>query len=205
MCSSDLTGGTPVVVAITGAGAAVSGVTISGVTVAAGGTSLTATVAVDATATVGTYALQVTNPDLGRATLASAFTVAAKPTLTGITDNNNFGAGASNRTVTLSGSGLTSSATVKFTRTGDATGSQVTIDSVVSTSLDTQLRVGISIASSATTGARSITVTNPDGGSATLVDAFAINPAPVISSITPSGLGAGRTYIVTMQIGRAHV
>ena len=193
------TGGTPVVAAITGAGATVSGVTISGVTVASGGTSLTATVAVDASATVGTYALQVTNPDFGRATFASALTVTAKPTLSGITDNNNFGAGASNRTVTLSGSGLTSSATVKFTRTGDTTGSQVTIDSVVSSNLDTQLRVGITIASSATTGARSITVTNADGGSATLVDAFTINPAPVISSITPSGLGAGRTYLVTMR------
>jgi hypothetical protein len=193
------TGGAPVVVAITGGGATVSGVTISGVSVATGGSSLTATVAVDASATVGTYAVQVTNPDRGRTTLASSFTVAPKPTLAGITDNNNFGAGASNRTVTLSGTGLTSSATVKFTRTGDTAGSQVTIDSVVSSELDSKLRVGITIATSATTGARSITVTNPDGGSATLVDAFTINPAPVIASITPSGLGAGRTYLVTMR------
>ena len=191
-------GGTPAIVAVN-AGVVVSGVTISGVTVAAGGASLTAAVAIDATATVGTYALQVTNPDLGRTTLASSLTVTAKPTLTGITDNNNFGAGASNRTVTLSGTGLIAGATVRFTRTGDTTGAQVTVDSVVSSDSNRQLLLGISIASSATTGSRSITVTNPDGGSATLVDAFTITPAPVISSITPSGLGAGRTYLVTMR------
>jgi hypothetical protein len=193
------TGGVPVVAAINGAGAAVPGITISGVTVASGGASLTATVAVEATVTVGTYALQVTNPDLGRATLGSVFTVAAKPTLIGITDNNNYGAGASDRTVTLSGTGLISGASVKFTRTGDTTGAQVTVDSIVSSGPDTQLSMRITIATTATTGLRSITVTNPDGGSATLVDAFTINPAPVISSITPAGLGAGRTYLVTMR------
>ena len=195
-----VTGGTPVVVAITGAGTAVSGVTISGVTVATGGASLTATVAVDASAAVGTYALQVTNPDLGRATLASAFTVAAKPTLVGITDNNNFGAGATNRTVTLSGTGINSLAKVRFTGSGDA-GTQVTAEFrqlVISVTPNT-LELGVSIAASAAVGLRSITLTNPDGGSATLVDAFTVNPAPSITSITPSGLGAGRTYLVTMR------
>src|SRR6201996_4070010 len=41
------------------------------------------------------------------------------------------------------------------------------------------------------TGARNLTVTNPDGDSATATGAFTVNPAPTVTSATPSAYGQG--------------
>ncbi|NBT95201.1 MAG: hypothetical protein EBT47_09425, partial [Chloroflexi bacterium] len=73
----------PVVSVIDGAGNAVTGVTVSGVSVASGGGSLTATVGVGTSSTTGSYAVQVVNPDRGSVTFANAFEVTARPTITG--------------------------------------------------------------------------------------------------------------------------
>ncbi|NDG98764.1 MAG: hypothetical protein EBY11_12620, partial [Proteobacteria bacterium] len=189
----------PVVSVIDGAGNAVTGVTVSGVSVASGGGSLTATVGVGTSSTTGSYAVQVVNPDRGSVTFANAFEVTARPTITGITDNTNFGAGAESKTVTLSGTNFSPQATVRFTRTGDTTGSQVTQNYAISSVVNTRLAVNITIAATAITGTRSIVVTNPDGGSATLAGAFTVNTPPAISSITPSALGANRSYVVTLR------
>ncbi|NDF53721.1 MAG: hypothetical protein EB145_05965, partial [Proteobacteria bacterium] len=189
----------PVVSVIDGAGNAVTGVTVSGVSVASGGGSLTATVGVGTSSTTGSYAVQVVNPDRGSVTFANAFEVTARPTITGITDNTNFGAGAESKTVTLSGTNFSPQATVRFTRNGDTTGSQVTQNYAISSVVNTRLAVNITIAATAITGTRSIVVTNPDGGSATLAGAFTVNTPPAISSITPSALGANRSYVVTLR------
>ena len=189
----------PVVSVIDGAGNAVAGVTVSGVTVASGGGSLTATVAVGTSSTAGSYAVQVVNPDRGSVTFANAFEVTVRPTITAITDNTNFGAGAESKTVTLSGTNFSPQATVRFTRTGDTTGSQVTQNYAISSAVNTRLAVNITIAATATTGTRSIVVTNPDGGSATLSGVFTVNTPPSITTITPSALGANRSYVVTLR------
>ena len=189
----------PVVSVIDGAGNAVAGVTVSGVTVASGGGSLTATVAVGTSSTAGSYAVQVVNPDRGSVTFANAFEVTVRPTITAITDNTNFGAGAESKMVTLSGTNFSPQATVRFTRTGDTTGSQVTQNYAISSAVNTRLAVNITIAATATTGTRSIVVTNPDGGSATLSGVFTVNTPPSITTITPSALGANRSYVVTLR------
>ncbi len=189
----------PVVSVIDSGGNAVAGVTVSAVTVAGGGGTLTATVAVGTTATTGSYAVQVVNPDKGSVTYANAFEVTARPTITAITDNTNFGAGAESKTVTLSGTNFSPQATVRFTRTSDTTGSQVIQNYAISSQVNTRLAVNITIAASAVTGTRAIVVTNPDGGSATLAGSFTVNSPPVISSITPSALGANRSYVITLR------
>jgi len=93
------------------------------------------------------------------------FVQGADPIVNSCTPNN----GNTNQrmTVTLGGSGFQSGATVDF-------GPQIAIQNVTVAS-DTKLDVQIKIQKRATSGLRDVTVTNPDGGSSSLVNCFIVN------------------------------
>ncbi|MFM8311787.1 MAG: beta strand repeat-containing protein, partial [Ilumatobacteraceae bacterium] len=168
---------------------------VSGATVAFGGTGVTvsaltfvnsttlqATVSVAAAAATGLRSVTVTNPDAGAVTLASGLTVNAQPTVTSVTPAT-VGQGAVSRTHTIAGTGFQAGAVITFSGTG------VTINS--STVTATSITLSLSIAADATTGARSVTVTNPDDGAATLATGLTIAAAPTLVSASPLAIGQG--------------
>jgi hypothetical protein len=81
------------------------------------------------------------------------------------------------RTRAAAGSGFVNGAglTVTFSGTG------ITVNSTTFLSA-TQVKANITIASNAATGARDVTVTNPDAGTKTLTGGFTVNAAPTITT-----------------------
>ena len=135
-------------------------------------TQLTANVTIAANATVGTRNVTVTNPDGQSATLNNGFSVVAgipnPPGLTAV--NPNSGAqGQTLASVILTGSNFSSGATCNF-------GAGITVNSCAFNS-STQLTVNLTIAANATVGTRNVSVTNPDGQSATLTNGFSVTQA----------------------------
>ena len=113
------------------------------------------------------------------------------PTVTGITPGN----GVSNGSVSitnLAGTGFAAGATVKLRQTGqpDIVATGVTRPSA------TRLTCVLDLTGVAT-GAWDVVVTNADGGTGTLVSGFAVfaNPAPTVTSITPSNAGANNVGV----------
>ena len=185
--SGPTTGGTTIT--ITGTGF------VSGATVRVNGTSATGVTFVSATqlrantpaGAVGTYAVQVTNPDGQAGTLASAFTYAAPaPTLTAIAPTSGPTAGGT--AVTLTG-------------TNFAAGATVTVGGTAATSVVVSSATRITAVTPAgAAGARDVRVTLPGGQSVTLSGAFTYTapqiPSPTLTSIAPvSGPTAGGTAV----------
>jgi hypothetical protein len=105
--------------------------------------------------------------------------------------------GATNATVTVTGTGFAAGATVGFSGTG------VTVNSVTVTS-GTQLNVSVSVAAGAALGARDVTVTNPGALSATLLGGFTVTAAPlapVVSALSPNVFGLTSTNVATTITG----
>lgn len=109
----------------------------------------------------------------------------ANPTVTS-TSPNNMTQGAGPTTVTITGTGFQSGATVAFSGTGITTGAVTFVSA-------TTLTVPVTVAANATTGARNVTVTNPDTGTGTGTGVFTVNaaPAPTVTSTTPSSMAQG--------------
>ncbi|MBU0460926.1 MAG: hypothetical protein KJ771_09050 [Nanoarchaeota archaeon] len=67
----------------------------------------------------------------------------------------------------------------------------------------TKLTLNITVAGAASTGLGNITLTNPDGGSVTEINAFSVNPfgvtPPTITSITPAAGGQNATLVATLE------
>ena len=162
-------------------------------------TQLTASLSVASDAAPGARDVTVTNPNSGRqrprrqrrgrrrsATLAAGFTVTATPPPVTVTAVNPtiLNRGATNRVVTVTGSGFAAGATVAFSGTGVTTGA-VTVTS------PTQLTVPVTVASTATPGARDVTVSVPAVGSATLANGFTVNGPPVVTGVSPNTVPEG--------------
>jgi hypothetical protein len=116
------------------------------------------------------------------------FTADDAPTVTSVTP---VGQGAQDATLTLDGSdfestadGFASDPTVTFAN------SAITVDNV-SVVNSGELHVEVSVASGATTGTSDVTVTNPDGSSATGTNAASVDPAPAITATSPDTASAG--------------
>ena len=107
------------------------------------------------------------------------------PTVASATPNA-LGQGASNQDVVITGTNFQSGASVTFSNTG------ITVHS---TQIDssTQITVNVSVATDAPTGSGDITVTNPDFQSGKGTDIFTVNPAPVITTLSPAQLPQGAT------------
>src|SRR5206468_2917782 len=156
---------------------------------------------VDDNAALTPRTITVVNPDLGTGTSAGAIVEMATPppgapvglapsktssspptapTLSGLTPP----ARSLGSSVTLTGPGL--SATLTF----GGTAADITITGSVTVSPDgTTITVPISISQAAALGARSVTVSNPGGGTATLANAFSVT-APQVASFQFAVQGA---------------
>ena len=142
-----------------------TGITVNSVT-RTNSTHLTVNISVSTSATVGARTVTVRNLDAGIGSLAGAFTVNARPTLTSLSPNARH-RGQSNQTIIFTGTGFVTGITVAFS------GSGVTVGSVTRNS-STQLTVVISVSGGAALGSRNVTVTNPDAGTFTLNNGFTV-------------------------------
>ncbi len=169
-----------------------TGITVNSTSINPAGTQITANITISSATTAGTRTVTVTNspPGGGSAVLTDAFTVQnLAPTLTSI----NPAAGARGQTMNVAltgtnfGTGITSA----------SFGVGVTVNSLT-VNTPTSATANITIAPSAVVAARSVTVTNapPGGGSATLSFVFNVgNPAPTLTSISPTSGARGQTSL----------
>jgi hypothetical protein len=134
-----------------------TGVTVSSVVVDSY-TSITFTLSVADSASVGDRTVTVTNPDGASVACSTCFAVSAAPTLKSASPSS-LAPGVKDVTVVLSGSGFESGAVVSISGAG--------VD-VVSTQFvgAREIKLTLTVAAKAKTGARTVTVTNPDGGTA---------------------------------------
>jgi hypothetical protein len=150
-------------------------------------TQLTATLTIASGAALGARSVTVTNPDGGTGTLAAGFTVAS---LGPASVTPPQGVQAATVPVTLTGTSFATGATLSLSGTG------ITVSNVV-VSPPTQLTATLTIASGATLGARSVTITNPDGGTGTLATGFTVTSLGPASVTPPQGV-QGATVPVTL-------
>jgi hypothetical protein len=95
------------------------------------------------------------------------------------------------RTVSLTGANFASTAKVTFPGSGVAP-YQVTYVG------PTQLDILVSVASNATAGPRTVTVTNPDGAKGSCTTCFSVSEGPTLASATPDRVARGSTQTVTV-------
>lgn len=121
----------------------------------------------------------------------AAFTVDPAPAV-GSASPSSEQQGASDQTVTITGSGFENGATLTF-----AHGSGIT-DNSLSYVSPTQLTATVSVSSSASTGADQFTVSNPDGSNAT--GSLTVAAGPSVTSLSPGSADAGATdFSVTVH------
>jgi hypothetical protein len=169
-----------------------TGITVNSTTFVSTG-ELTANITIASNATTGARTVTVTNPDTTGASLASGFTISGAPTVTSISPSSR-GQGASNQSIAVKGTNLENGANATFSGTG------ITVNSTTFVSAG-EVTANITIASNATTGARTVTVTNPDTTSASLASAFTVNAGPTIATPTaasPINPGHNGTATFTM-------
>ena len=137
---------------------------------------------ISAGATLNGRRVVVFNADGQRAELPFAFFVdRVAPTLTSVSPTSGL-QGASLLTVILRGTGLVPNAVVSFSGVG-------VLPNAPTLNNSTQLTFVISIDPTAPPGVRDVTVLNPDGQTATLMNAFTVvapPPAPTITSLNPT-------------------
>jgi hypothetical protein len=141
----------------------------------------------------GSVDVVVTNGSGLSATLAGGFSYVAPPVLTSV--NPATGPVAGGTSVTLAGSGFVSG----------ASGSQVTIGGATATVAGRTASTLVVTTAAHPAGAQPVTVTNPDGQSATLAGAFTfVDPPPAPSAPTLVGLtpaagpsAGGATVVLT--------
>ncbi len=187
-----VSGGTGVTITGTGflSGATVKfgGTTATGVNVASS-TSISATTSAHA---AGAVTVVVTNTDSQSGSLSSGYTY-ANPAPNVIAIAPNTGPASGGTSVTITGTGFLSGATVSIGGTA-ATG--VTVSSSTSITATTQAHAG---------GAVNVVVTNTDGQSDSLPNGYSYtagNPAPKVNSIAPgSGPTSGGTAVTITGTG----
>jgi len=170
--------------------------------------TITLTVDVDQAAPTGKVPFSVTNGDggatdyTGGANGTSVFTVNAAPVLQSVSPPS-VALGATNQTLTLNGTGFTSS--MKIAPTNQNSGVQFTNLSVPNGST-TQATVQVTVANNAPTGPIAITLSNPDAGTSNSIGKLSIDSFGV-NGITPgnaSNGGAGASA-VALTIGGAGI
>ncbi len=148
-------------------------------------TQLTAAITAADIATAGTATVTVTNPVPGGGTSGNlSFTInaASAPGLTSIAPASSTAGGAA-FTLTLTGTGFVSGATVNFGSNPAITPSSVTSTQIVATVPATDITAA---------GTVNVTVTNPAGGGTSNAQAFTVNnPVPTETSLSPTSATAG--------------
>jgi hypothetical protein len=157
-------------------------------------TQLTAAITAADIATAGTATVTVTNPPPGGGTSATlSFTINAVsvPALTSIAPTIATVSGTA-FTLSLTGTGFVTGATVNFGSNPAITPSSVTSTQIVAT---------IPAADIAAAGTVKVTVTNPSGGGTSNAQTFTVNnPAPTATSLSPtSATAGGAAFTVTVN------
>jgi outer membrane protein assembly factor BamB len=171
------------------AGAKIS--SASGISVSSTGyvssNKLTANFFVKPSVTPGSYNVWVRNPDGGIGVCQGCLTVTADPAPTLAAVSPSAVGQQAKVSVTLTGTNLTTNATLSFSASG------ITVDSLQYSS-PTTLRAVVSVTRSATLGAGDVTVATP-GGSATCKGCLTIDPHPIVGQISPSSIEVGTTTV----------
>lgn len=164
--------------------------------VVASATQITCDFALPAGATVGTWDITVTNPDMQNGTLANGFTVmAAAPVVTGISPNSSLQ--TTPVLVSVAGSGFQSGVNLTLKRAGYP---DIVATSVVLVS--SNMITGSLNLLTVTPGPWDVVVTNTDGQSGTLTEGFTVrNPTPTVTAITPGSGIRGWTVGITNLAG----
>lgn len=183
-----LAGSTSITIAgtgfLTGATVTVGGVTCSSVSVNSA-TSITCTTGAHAAAVTS---IVVTNTDTQAGTGTNLYTYQAAPTVTSVSPT--AGALAGGSTLTITGTGFLTGATVAI---GGTTCTSPTVGSA--TSITCTLP-------SKSAGAYSVSVTNSDTQNGSLSSAYTYQPAPTVTSLSPStGSVAGGTSVTITGTG----
>lgn len=160
-----------------------AGITVNSTTLVSS-TSLTANITIAGGATTGSRDITVSNGDGGSSSACiGCFTVNPAPAATSLSPSSR-GQGVTNA-VTVTGTDFQNGATVTFSGTG------ITVNSTTFVSA-TQIDIEITVGTTATTGSRDATVTNPDGGTPAVCSAcFTVNARPTVTSASPSSRGQG--------------
>ncbi|MCE9641817.1 MAG: hypothetical protein K8S22_16995 [Betaproteobacteria bacterium] len=183
-----------------------AGLSIAGLAVGGGGTTLTGNVTIAAGTATGVRTFSVTNPAAGGGTSATVnFTVTNPlPTLTTIAPT--FGASqqgaATVVAVTLTGTGFSAASTVSIGAAGG-----VTIGALAVNAGGTTLTGNVTIPAGTATGIRTFSVTNPavgglGGGTTGTVDFTVTHPIPTLASIAPASGAAleGAANVVAITL-----
>jgi len=185
--SGPTTGGTSVTISGTGFQ--------NGATVSLGGTNATGVIITSATQiravtpahAAGTVDVEVTNPDRATARLTGSFTYIAAPAPTISSVSPSSGPSTGGTSVTISGTGFQSGATVTF---GGANATGVTVRS------STQIQA---VTPSHAAGTADVQVRNPDGQTATLLSGFTYyddTTPPTISNVAAVNVGSSAATIM---------
>ena len=173
---SNLTGAT---LTVTGTGVTLGTITSNT------GSVITVPVTVATTATVGARTLTVTTAS---GSTTTTFTVTGlPPTITSISPTS-MPLGATAQTLTINGTNLTG-ATVTMSGAG------VTVGAIASNT-GSVITVPITVAATATTGARTLAVTTASGTTTTTFTVTA--PAPTITTVAPSSITQGTATAITI-------
>lgn len=160
-----------------------TGITIQGSPTSTA-TKITVTVAIATDAPAGPRDVTIRDTATqGRGTCDECFAVSGAPTISTV-DPAAVGQGAVDFTVTITGSNFLSGIAVSFSGTGVST-SSVVRDS------PTQLTAKVTVTDTAAPGARDVTVTNSDAGTATKPGALTVNAGPKVTTLEPPGRPQG--------------
>ncbi len=171
---------------LAGATLSVSGTGVSVGAAVVSGTQIKATLTVSSTAALGPRDLSVTNLNGHSGSCSGCLTVYS-PAISAVTPNT-IGVGVAKRVITLDGSNFVSGA--KVVVSGTEVKAKATFVSA------SQLQLAVAASSTATTGPRDVTVTNPDGGTTSCVGCLTVDPLPTLSSAAPGSLARGTTGLV---------
>ncbi|MBU1671060.1 MAG: right-handed parallel beta-helix repeat-containing protein [Actinobacteria bacterium] len=141
------------------------------------------------TAELGAWDVHVINPDGGRSVLPAGFTVTSNPTLTSITPDN-AGSGNPAFQALITGANFDPLAAFKLQR--GSTNIQASTTSVDESRTYADCTFDLRGAS---VGPWDVVVTNPDGGTATLVRGFRVNQYPRVYAITPNSAPGGKASV----------
>jgi hypothetical protein len=128
-------------------------------------TLLTIKLTINSNASLGASDVTVNVPGSGAAVCTSCFTVNPGPTITSVAPSTLPRGQAT--VVDILGTQFNNGATLLLSGTGITAGTVTRVDA-------THLRVTLTVASSAPTGPRSITVTNTDAGKTTATDVISV-------------------------------
>jgi hypothetical protein len=132
------------------------------------------------------------NADLGWIEVITPSAPTASPTVTSLSPNS--GTQGQSLSITINGTNFQSGATCSF-------GTGVTVTSCIVNSAS-QLTAAITISTSAASGSRTLTITNPNGQSASLSNAFtviAVTAPPTVTSLSPNSGTQGQSLSITIN------